>query len=436
MRENRKEKLRIYIEEQRQKPLPKVLEREAKANVEGDLINDFIGPRRAGKTYLMFLLMRRIVEKSGKKPVIYINFESRRLFPLDARYFDCLIEILHEDGLLENTGRVYLFLDEIQRVRGWERYVRSIYDEFKGKVKIFISGSTSKLTKSGLGHLLTGRHLSTLVFPLSFREMLSFREIEAGGTVTEEKRAKIGKSLEAYLTKGGFPEVVLGGGEDLLETLFMDVINRDIMPRVKRKEILEDIAYFLCSHAGKLTSFSKLSRLLKSRGVPVSVPTLEKYFWMMKDSFLFFDVSIFSYKVRDQLQYPRKIYCIDNGFVNYFGFRFSEDRGRAMENCVAVQLQRRCLEGKKRGLYYWKSRSGYEVDFVLKDGLDIRQLIQACYDVSDPDVKKREFNALVKASEELNCDDLLVVTYDHEGMETFGGKKIRMVPLWKWLLSG
>ncbi|MFQ6089425.1 MAG: ATP-binding protein [Candidatus Methanofastidiosia archaeon] len=432
--ENHKDKLRIYLEEQWQKSLPEVKEREIKLKIEGDLINDIIGPRRAGKTYLMFFNIKKLLKKVERKAIIYINFESRRLFPLTTQYFNDLVEIIYEEDLLNRFKEIYLFLDEIQKIKELEKYLRSIYDEFKGKIKIFVSGSTSKLTKSKLSYLLTGRHLTTLVFPLSFNQFLRFKNFEYGKIITEEKKAKIKKFMREYLRLGGFPETVLSKDEEMIETLFIDIINKDIMPKVRNREIIEEIAYFLCSYTAKLTSFSKLSNLLRNRGVKISVPTLEKYFWIMKDSFLFFDTQIFSYKVKDQLQYPRKIYCIDNGFVNYFGFKFSEDKGRMMENTVAIELFRKCFESKKMKIFYWKSKEGKEVDFVLKEGLKIKQIMQVCYDISDYDSKKREINALVKASEELRCKNLLVITEDYEAKEEIKGKEIKFVPLWKWLL--
>lgn len=435
MMENHKDKLRIYLEEQWEKDLPAVRERGVRLKIEGDLINDIIGPRRAGKTYLMYFAMKNLLEKEERKATIYINFESRKLFPLTSQYFNSLVEIIHEEGLLDKYSRIYIFLDEVQKIEGWEKYLRSIYDEFKGTVKIVISGSTSKLTRSKLSYLLTGRHLTTLVFPLSFKEFLKFGEFKYGEVITEEKRAKIGKFLKEYLKIGGFPEIVLSKNNEIIETLFLDIVNRDIMPKVKNKDIIEEIAYFLCSNVAKLTSFSKLSKLLKNRGINVSVPTLEKYFWLMKDSFLFFDTQIFSYKVKDQLQYPRKIYCIDNGFVNYFGFKFSEDRGRIMENAIAIELFRECFENKKKKLFYWKSKEGREVDFVVKEGLKVKQLIQVCYEVDDYDTKKREIKALLKASQELKCKNLLVITNDEEAEEKIKGKTIKFMPLWKWLLT-
>ncbi|RLJ02991.1 MAG: hypothetical protein DRP11_02015 [Candidatus Aenigmatarchaeota archaeon] len=430
---NRKEKLRIYIEEERERLVEGLKEREVGLKLETELINDIIGPRRSGKTSLMRLEIQRLLRSVERERIIYLNFESRRILPLTPEYFNDIIEIIYETGALK-LGKVYLFLDEVQRIDGWERYVRSIYDEFKGRIKIFISGSSSKLTKSKLSHLLSGRHLTTTVFPLNFREYLNFNDVDFEGPFTEERESLIKKHLKDYLTYGGFPEVVLTKNEELIETLFIDIINRDILPHVRNREILEDVAYFLCTNASKLTSFSKLTKLLKSRGVKISVPTLEKYFTLMKDSFLFFDSKIFSYKVKDQLQHPRKIYCVDTGFINYFGFKFSEDAGRLMENLIGMELFKTSYNRPKFKVFYFKDLHGKEVDFVLKEGGKVKGLIQVCYDIYDSETKKREIKALIKAGEELRCRNLSVITWEDEGEEMVNGKVIRFIPLWKWLI--
>jgi len=256
---NYKDKLTEIVEEFWRKELPILKEREIKVDLETELINDIIGVRRAGKSSLMILT----ISKLGKEKSIYINFENRKLLPLTEKYFDAIVELIYERDLLNKFKKLYLFLDEVQRIEGWEKYVRSIYDEFKGRIKIFISGSTSKLTASKLSYLLSGRHLTTYVFPLSFREFLSFKDFKIPKFFVEEDRAKIFGFLKEYIEFGGFPEVVLSSKkEEMLETLMLDIINRDVLPYVtKRKEVVEDFVYFLCSNSGKLLSFNKMAKL-------------------------------------------------------------------------------------------------------------------------------------------------------------------------------
>ncbi len=435
--ENHKEKFRLIVEEYWRKELPHAKEREIGLKINSDLINDIAGPRRAGKTYLMYFTIKKLLETGvDKEATIYINFENRKLLPLTSEYFNDLIEVINAKRLLERQKKIFIFLDEVQRVEDWEKYVRSIYDEFKGKIKIFVTGSTSKLTEPELSYLLTGRHLTTNVYPLSFREYLSFKGFHRKEFLIEEDIALIKEFLREYLESGGFPEVALlgSGKEELIQTLFTDIINRDILPKAKRRgEVIEDMAYFLCSNSGKLASFSKLTGMLNSMGIKVSVPTFENYFSVMKEALLFFDLTVYSYKVKDQLQYPRKIYCIDTGFVNFAGFKFSEDIGRLMENLVAIELQRK--KSPATEIFYWKDPQGKEVDFVIRKGMDVKQLIQVTHASSKNEIEKREIKGLLKAEEELKCSNLIVITWEYEGEEVIKGKRIAYKPLWKWLLE-
>lgn len=420
--------------------LPKVVERKAEVNTTTALINDIVGIRRSGKTYLMLGKILEIIKKTNKKATIYINFENRKLLPLTPDYFNKVISFIYQEKLLEKYKKVYLFFDEIQRIQGWEKFIRSIYDEFKGKIKIFISGSSTNLLSKEYGKLLTGRHLTIGVFPLSFKEFLKFKNFEIN-ILSEKKIAQIEKIFDEYLQFGGFPEVVLEktkkNKENILNQLFGDILARDILGRseTRKEQIIEEFAYFLSSNVTNLLSFNKMADYFKSRGIKISVPTLENYFYIMKSAFLFFDFSIFSYKVKDQLQYPRKIYCIDNGLVNLVGFKFSQNLGKLYENMVAVELWRRFFNKPTIKVFYWKNRRGWEVDFVVKNKLKVEQLIQVCFRIENKDIEKRELKILTEASRELKCNNLLVITQDIEGERKIDDKKIKLLPLWKWLLK-
>lgn len=419
--------------------LPEARKREKSLETETDLINDIVGVRRSGKTYLMFLTMKELSERVGLRRTIYINFEDRRLLPLDEEYFNAIVAFIHSEELLK-LGKLYLFLDEVQRVSDWEKYVRSLHDEFKAQIKIFVSGSSQSLLSREYAELLTGRHITTVVFPLSFTEFLTFKGFDAGKKyLTEEDRARIGKLLEEYLEFGGFPEVVLSQEKErILEQLFHDIIARDVLGRVnlKKPKVMEDIAYYICSNVASPISFSKFSRMLRSRGIKISVPTLENYFRYLQQAFLFFDVPIFAYSVKDQLQYPRKIYCVDNGLVNVIGLKMSKNLGKLCENVVAVELLRWASEKPMRSIFYWKDRSKREVDFVVREGTGVVQLIQVCFDLSDPDVKEKEVKSLLKAMEEFKLRHGVVVTMDFEGEEAVGNRTVTFKPMWKWLLGG
>lgn len=420
------EQIEKNIKEYWRSKLPTVKKRDLDPYFEEDLITDIVGSRRAGKTYFMYSLIKSFPIKS----TIYINFENRKLLPLKGEYFNDIIEFIYAEEMLDKFKKIYLFLDEIQKYIGWERYIRSIYDEFKGKIKIFISGSSSNLLSKDYSKLLTGRHLTTIVLTLSFNEFLSFKDFKFKNTILSEKEeSKVKNYLKEYMTYGGFPEVVLGKQKSImLSQLFNDIVSRDILSRadVRNDIVMEEFSNYIAANVSNLLSFGKMTRYFKSRGIKISTPTLISYFQHMKNAFLFFDNTIYSYKIKDQMQYPRKIYSIDNGLANLAG---TDNLGRLCENVVAVELLRR-----KKNTYYWKSQIGEEVDFIVIDGKKI-EAIQVCYDPEKIDTKEREVKALLKCMDEFKLKNGKVITYDFEGEEKLRNKKIKYAPLWKFLLN-
>ena len=421
------------IQEYWSKELPKTNNRDIEISLEKNFINDIVGPRRSGKTYLMYLTIKKILKKTDKKATIYINFENRKLLPIRETHFNDIIEFIYAENLIDKYKTVYLFLDEVQRVDKWEQYVRSIYDEFKDKIKIFVSGSSANLLSKEYSKLLTGRHLTTHVTPLSFKEFLDFNNIKIPTkNITEKEESIIKKQLKDYIKNGGFPDVVLGQEKDeIISQLFTDIVTRDVLSRIdiRKEDIVEEFSYYLASNISNLLSFNKMKKYFTSRGMKISVPTLTNYFWHLKNAFLFNDSLIYSYKIKDQMQYPRKIYCIDNGIVNVVGFKLSENIGSIYENTVANKLIR---QGKK--IYYWKNRQQEEVDFVVVHGTQVKQLIQVCYNTENIDTKNREIKSLLKAMTSFKLNEGLIITDDYDSIEIIDKKKIIFKPLWKWLI--
>lgn len=422
------------IQEYWSKELPDTKDRDIEISLEKNFINDIVGPRRSGKTYLMYLTIKKILKKIDKKATIYINFENRKLLPLSEAYFNDIIEFIYAEKLIDKYKIVYLFLDEVQCIDKWEQYVRSIYDEFKDKIKIFVSGSSANLLSKEYSKLLTGRHLTTYVTPLSFKEFLDFNNVNIPSkTLTEKEESIIKKQLKEYIKNGGFPDVVLGKEkDDIISQLFTDIVTRDVLSRidVRKEDIIEEFSYYLASNVSNLLSFNKMKNYFTSRGLKISVPTLTNYFWHLKNAFLFNDSLIYSYTIKDQLQYPRKIYCVDNGIVNVVGFKLSENIGSIFENTVANELIRR-----DKKIYYWKNRQQEEVDFVIIHGTQVEQLIQVCYNIENIDTKNRELKSLIKAMTSFKLNEGLIITNDYDSVETFENKKIIFKPLWKWLIK-
>ncbi len=374
------------------------------------------GVRRCGKSVFLSEIMDGFYDR-----YYYVNFEDERLAGFGLGDFNSLYEVCLE---LFGPARVF-FLDEIQNVPGWERWVRRMYDD---GFKFFITGSNARLLSGELATSLTGRHLQLPMYPFSFREFLKFRKFDfrKEDFHLTERRALLAVHFSQYLKLGGFPEFLKFGSKEILQGYFNDIIQRDIVERHAIKNIrqLKELARYLITNAGNLATFNQMKRMTGIK----SVNTVIKYLSYLEDAYLLFTVPLFTYSLKHQVGSPFKVYTVDNGLRDAISFTFSEDLGRAYENLVATELKRRGSE-----IYYWKT-PGEEVDFVIKEGR-VSQLIQVCYKPGDPDVRNREIRALTKASRELKCKSLTIITSSYEKEEKADNRKIRFIPLWKWLLS-
>jgi len=385
-----------------------------------DIIKVVTGVRRSGKSIFCFMVL-------DDANFGYVNFDEKEIAGLD-----------NYDEILRYVQEFYgdvkcLFLDEVQNLDNWELWVNSLH---RRGYNLLITGSNAKLLSRELATHLTGRHISVQLFPFSFREYLDAVGFHIMDEYTEEERGMILNHLKKYMEVGGFPEVVVKGYDyKYLQTLFDSIILKDVVQRhnVRYADDLYNLARFLISSFSNEISYTKLKNTLKFR----SVNTVQNYVRYLEDTYLVFHLDRFSFKQREQINAPKKMYAIDTGMVNALAFRFSENIGNLMENVVAVELLRQISSASSRiEVYYWKDPQHREVDFVIKDGTDISQLIQVCYDINDPGTKERELRSLARAAKELDCSDLLVITWDYDDVEDFKGNTIRFVPLWKWLQVG
>ena len=343
-----------------------------------------------------------------------------------------LIETKEYDAIIEAMNAVYnnpkyVLFDEIQNLPKWELFVNRLQ---RRGMNLIITGSNSHLLSKELATHLTGRHLSMSIFPFSFSEYLETIKTKLTSQQTKEK-------LDLFIVNGGYPEPLIKNMDyrDYLSTLFDSIVYKDIVKRykVRSPQGIEDLAYYLMSNIASEYSYTNLSKMTK---IP-SVHTIQKYLSYLEETFILFSITRYSNKVKEQITSNKKIYCIDNGFINAKAFKVSPNFGKLYENAVACELKRRELNtGRKT--YYWKNPQQEEVDFVVKEGTKIKQLIQACYSLSDAKTRNRETRALLKAGHELKCKDLIVITHDYEAevpMEWFDLKAtIKFIPLWKWLL--
>jgi predicted AAA+ superfamily ATPase len=422
-----------------ERPLPDLIKRDLDVKLPATRkAVTIIGPRRAGKTYFLFDNMLRLKDVD-RKEMFYLNLEDDRLLPSKPDILDQFLQTYYEIYPENRKKKLYLFLDEVQNVDGWERFVRRVLDT--ENVQVFITGSSSKLLAREIATTMRGRTATHTILPFSFHEFLRVRGMEPEKYLSSEKRTWIMKFLDEYVRFGGFPEVVLDDDENskvrTLKEYVEVLLMRDVVERHKVKNIKVLRMLFNAIHGSFSKEFSihRFYNFLKSQGIKVSKNTLYNYFQHYEDAFAVIPVRRFSHSIRKAEQSLPKVYQIDNGYAAQMGIRFSQNMGRLMENTVALELYRRRSVSPLLEFYYWKDVRGKEVDFVIKAGESVQKLVQVCYDIEDYNTKTRETSALVKASENLKCKNLRIITWDYEEKEKIEGKKIEYIPLWKWLLG-
>ena len=383
-------------------------------------IVDIIGPRRSGKSSILKLLIKKL-ELSN---FLFINFEDPYFVTHnEPQVVEELIDVYKE---YFSRNLKYLFFDEIHAINHWENAIRKLRDS--GKYKIFVTGSSSKLLGKELSTLLTGRHLSYEILPLSFSEFLSFKSVELKNKrdiVIREKSFL--KNFDEYLSIGGFPEIVNTGNLALLKQYYFDIIQKDIVMRydVRQKDILEKMGIYLITNLAKSVSIESLKNTFN-----LSFEAASGYLDYFEEAFLIYEVPQFSYSLKTQQQAQKKIYSIDSGLSNTISFRFSKESGRLLEQCVFLELKR-----KGHGIYYYKTENNKEVDFLVQQQNRKKNLIQVCWDISDEDTKKRELNSLTQAMNELKLTNGLILTYNNEQKLQVENRRITVMPVYKWMID-
>ncbi len=384
------------------------------SSTETDLIRVIIGPRRAGKSTLAVHLLHKLGGGG------YINFDDERL--ADLTQADTLIAAI--DDVYNHPS--HILFDEIQNLPRWELLVNRL--QRNGR-RLLLTGSNANLLGSELATHLTGRHQAVILLPFSFAESLST-------TRTEQTAAATAALFDRYLQEGGYPEPLLRGANrtdylrDLVRaTLLKDVVRRH---RIRSGTGLEDVAHYFFSNTAKEFSF----RTVATVAHVTSPTTAEKYTRLLTEAFLMFTLNRFSFKARERATANKKAYATDPGLAVCLGTRPGQDTGRLAENVVAIALWRQQLAGAIE-LAFWKNKEQEEVDFVIRERGATSQLIQVCWDLSDPHTRTREFRALIKAGTELRCDNLFCLSRAETGNEDFSWNgrtaRIQIIPIEQWL---
>lgn len=377
------------------------------------------GIRRSGKSSVLMLLLQDLKKKDHKSA--YINLEDSRIKD-EKEVLDSILKWFGDSG--------FLLLDEITGVYDWDGWLSRNHEMLKGRLNVIASSSRKNIAAPQKP--LRGRMLVYELYPLSFKEFLSFKNIKLEKTTVGIGR--IEKALEEYLVHGGFPEVVLSEDNTekirILNSYFKDIIGLDVSEIAKEEiGIVETFGKYVIESS--YFSASKCYNYLKTLGYKIgkqSILNLERH---SQSSYLFFFIQIFSRNIKDRNQYPRKCYLGDTGLMNSISGK--KDMGRLYENSVLLELKRKLIQNYE--INYWKNQEGIECDFILREGLRIKEIIQVVYDLKEEKTKKREINGILECMKEFGLKKGLIITRDYEAEEKVEGKIIKFVPLWKWLLE-
>ena len=432
-----KERFKRIIKEFHEKQLPELVQRPdvmdfSMLNSRLKKIVTMVGPRRAGKTYFLYQIMTEILQRGPKiADILYVNFEDERVLPMRAENLQELMDAYFE--LYEGKTSPYVFLDEVQNIPGWDRFARRLHD---AGLRVFITGSNSRMLGREIATSLRGRTLTHEVFPFSFKEFMALRGVKLQkDTLYGKTRHRFGPLYEEYMHAGGYPEIVLAEGDSIkghiLQDYFNTIFYKDLVDRysIKNTELLRQWLNLLIMNLSSLVSFSKVENDFKSRGMKLSRATLSYFARYVEEAFFGFFVEMYSESVRKRQVNPKKFYLIDVGLHNFLTFKFAENKGKILENLVFLQLRR-----SAPSVFYYRTAGGEEVDFLVKSQKDVR-LFQVCHDIHNLDVFTREKKALFSGMRELGLKRGTVITENDKRTETQGGLTLDILPAWEWLLG-
>ncbi len=402
--------LPTLIEEFKEKlvEVKKSILRQAKFPDAENQIKVAIGMRRVGKTYFSLQKVLALLENGIPiESILYINFEDDRLLPMDHKTMGNLLDAFYT-LFPENHSRIcYLFLDEVQNVPDWALVIRRYFDS--KRVQLYLTGSSAKLLSSEIATSLRGRALETEIWPFSFSEYLAAHKyLPPQKPFGKKSEDELRKQLFDYLKIGGFPAVQFLSAPDRIQTLqgyVEGVIFRDIVERhkVTNLPLLRYMINSLMKNIGAPFSVNKFYKDIQSQGFKTAKDTLYNYLNYVEEAYLIFTVPHFTESIREAQTTPKKIYTIDSGFFLAAAFNLSANYGKRFENLVYLDLRR---QGKN--IFYYKTKGGYEVDFVTISKTNSVELLQVVWEIDDPLTLQREQRALNEAEQELGIKGRIV----------------------------
>ncbi len=416
-----REVLKQVIADQREYNSPKIFFERSQVHAIRGFLEDpniliITGIRRSGKSTIQRILQQELSESD-----YYFNFDDERLVRFKLQDFQALLEVLIELFGKQST----FYFDEIQNIQGWEQFIRRLYE--RGN-KIFITGSNAKLLSQELGTHLTGRYIQFEIYPLSFKEIIQHEcpKVLTKKALSTDDRGILLHHFATYFKHGGIPEYFKFRKSEYLKDLYEGILYRDIVVRYKitHERSLRELVYYFASNIGKEFSYTKLADL-----VDLSAShTVSNYCSYLEKCYLCFFLTRYNHSLKKQIQHNKKCYMIDPALIHTIGFRVSEDKGRLLENIIFLQLKRQGQE-----VYFHKGQK--ECDFIIRNNNKIIQAIQVTVSLLDKKVKDREIKGLVEAMEDYGLQEGLILTENEQEILEEGKYKIRVLPIWKWLLD-
>jgi predicted AAA+ superfamily ATPase len=378
------------------------------------------GPRRAGKTFVMFRVIKGLLASgTDSSEILYLNFEDERLMELTALHLNLIMEAFHE----LYDSKPYLFLDEIQNVAGWEKFARRLADQ---EHTVYITGSNAQMLSREIATTLGGRFIVREVFPLTFHEYLV-----ANGIAPEQnweytaQRFDIRKQFNNFFYFCGFPEIMRFDDKRLwLRNLNNKIFFGDIVTRynIRNDFALKLMIKKLAESTHDEISFNRIRHIIQSGNIKIGTATLIEYVRYLEESYLTFKLKNYLSKT-GQRETVGKFYFVDNGILSLF---LMHAETILLENIVANRLMRKHDDQ----VFYLKRK--HEVDFYIPE---TKSFIQVAYDTSKPETENREIQSMLHLATIVEVEEMTVITFDNEKEVDVDGQKIRFIPVWKWLLK-
>lgn len=432
--------LELLLDEQRTLPLPPLTQRDVRLPELEGMATALVGMRRVGKSYVLYQEMQRLIATGvPRSSILALNLEDDRLGPPDIDMLSDALEYLFRTGPMRHEQIGYLFLDEIQAVPGWEKFILRVLNT--ENVRVYLTGSSAKLLSTEIATSLRGRSTAVEVLPFSFREYLRHWNLEGLGQspIGAAARSALESAFDAYLRTGGFPGVQSMEQVDRRRTLqdYVELVTyRDVVDRwdVGNITALKWLVSQLLSSFSREFTVNRLHTDLRSQGIPIGKDTLHTYLDHLIDARLLHTVNIRRASYRARQTNPRKVYAVDPGLAAAVAHPSADDTGYLLENAVYLELRRRYSRLHDDAISYFSEKTG-GADFIVDTGNQPPQILQVSVSLTSPITRDREIRGADAAMKHIGVQEATIVTLNESDRITTANGTIHVIPAWRWMLE-